>query len=232
MAAITGAFAGSRLGVTGTAIGAGIVSAISSIGAVVYEYWLERTGRSVLSRLPVSRRLAGWPTTRAGGSGGAGLHPQHRPQPIRALIGLSGVMRRRAALVIGLPVSVFVLALAVVTGAEVLRGGPLSGGDSGTTVGSLFGQPITATSSHGHGSTTAPAGPSHRRAVACRAGEPGGDRPGQRHPHGGQADHRRRGVHPAGRAARPGRSVRRARHHRPVLVDVRTSPPSMPQAQW
>jgi hypothetical protein len=51
LAAATGAFVGSRLGLTGTATGAGIVSVISSICAVVYEYSLERTGRTVLKGL-------------------------------------------------------------------------------------------------------------------------------------------------------------------------------------
>lgn len=148
LAAVTGGFVGSRLGVTGTAIGAGIVSVISSIGAVVYEYSLERTSRSVLSRLPASRRLPGWQTARAQGSDGAGL-PRQPPQPTRTPIRLPGTTRRRAALVIGLPTSLFALALAVVTGVEVLRGGPLSGGDSGTTVGSLFGQPTTAPATAG-----------------------------------------------------------------------------------
>jgi hypothetical protein len=99
MAAITGAFIGSRLGVAGTAIGAGIVSVISSVGAVVYEYWLDRTGQSVLSRLPVSRE----------------------PRATHALMRPSAAARRRAALTIVLPLRLFALALAVVTGVEVLH---------------------------------------------------------------------------------------------------------------
>ncbi|HWC84210.1 MAG TPA: hypothetical protein VG756_30000 [Pseudonocardiaceae bacterium] len=48
--------------------------------------------------------------------------------------------RPRWQLVAGLTVIAFVLSIGVVTAVELLHGGPISGGNAGTTVGSLFGE--------------------------------------------------------------------------------------------
>lgn len=61
--------------------------------------------------------------------------------------------RRRWRVLAGLTVAVFLLGMGAVTGVELLRGSPISGGSNGTTVGSLFGG-STQKSTSGSTSTT------------------------------------------------------------------------------
>ena len=65
LAAVTAAVAASYLGVTGTVIGAALVSAATTVGSAVYTHYLRRTGEKV-KRHTVARRAR----ARRGGRGG------------------------------------------------------------------------------------------------------------------------------------------------------------------
>src|SRR5882724_6879578 len=122
LAAITAAFLGSRLGVAGTVIGAGVASIVSTVAGALYQHSLDRTSRTVLSRVGHARtdsaedaELVQPPATRA--------------------------RRPRWVVAVALTALAFVIGMGAVTGVELLKNGPISGGDNGTTIGSLFGQP-------------------------------------------------------------------------------------------
>lgn len=60
LAAVVAALLGSKLGVAGTVLGAGLASVVSTLGAAVFQHWLERTGRSVrkaVAHVPVKTRV-------------------------------------------------------------------------------------------------------------------------------------------------------------------------------
>jgi hypothetical protein len=140
LAAITAAFLGSFIGITGTIVGAGIASVISSVASALYQKSLERTRhrvRSTVSQVRTRTRV-----DRPTGTEPAGVEvssPSAAPSADRK--------RLRWALVVGLTVLAFVVGMGVVTGIELLRGGPISGGDNGTTVGGLLGQPTQRSTS-------------------------------------------------------------------------------------
>ena len=145
-AAVTAAFLGSRLGVAGTLIGAGLASVISVVGGALYTTSLKATRHQVTKVLAkVDDDHVDAPRTRPGGlglppaPGAAGLaSPEPRPLPVaprRADPRSPGrrtrpVLRGVVAGVI-LSAAVFAGALVVVTGFESVTGTALSGGSAG-----------------------------------------------------------------------------------------------------
>ncbi|KAA2262408.1 hypothetical protein F0L68_14190 [Solihabitans fulvus] len=225
LAAVTAAFLGSKLGVAGTVVGAGVASVVSTIGGVLYQHSLERTKEGVRkvgakawvvksadeSDGPAADAAAG-PERDAGPRGATDLQRPavHRQRPATgrqggpaptarwqgddhrtvrwragdaetvklhrpALPGAKGLAagdeetrllrpatdeetrllspvgestdgdrparRLRWQVLVGGTVLAFLLGMGVVTGIELLRGSPLSGGNQGTTVGWLGGKP-------------------------------------------------------------------------------------------
>ncbi|HEY3606895.1 MAG TPA: hypothetical protein VGL06_05310 [Pseudonocardiaceae bacterium] len=127
LAAITAAFLGSRLGTAGTVIGAGVASIVSTVAGALYQHSLDRTSRSVRSRV-----------------GPARTDDPAAPDATDDTVSVPGrpaARRPRWIVAVALTALAFVIGMGAVTGVELLRNGPISGGDNGTTVGSLFGQP-------------------------------------------------------------------------------------------
>jgi hypothetical protein len=130
LAAITAAFLGSRLGVAGTVVGAGVASIVSTVAGALYQHSLDRTSRTVRSRVGPART--------------------DDPAAEDTVLVQPPIARRRRprwVVAAALTVLAFVIGMGAVTGVELLKNGPLSGGDNGTTVGSLFGQPTQRTTS-------------------------------------------------------------------------------------
>jgi hypothetical protein len=158
LAAVTAAFLGSTLGVAGTVIGAGVASLVSTIGSAVYQRSLDRTGTTLRSKVVEVRRHGRSPDAAASAApntaakpavaaraegepeGASAGEPQTRQTELTAAPHRQPWWRRGRALVL-LTASAFVLGMGVVTAVEMVQGGPISGGDAGTTVGHLFGQP-------------------------------------------------------------------------------------------
>jgi hypothetical protein len=163
LAAVTAAFLGSTLGVAGTVIGAGVASLVSTVGSALYQHSLDRTGstlRSKVNALRVSDEPAAAAARADSGSSAASGSGSARVSG-GTLAGFAGVLepgfagdnaptrqlrppaakrrRPRWRVLAGLTVIAFVLGMGVVTAVELLHGGPISGGNAGTTVGSLFG---------------------------------------------------------------------------------------------
>ena len=154
LAAITAAFLGSTLGVAGTVIGAGIASLVSTVGSAIYQHSLDRTGSTLRSKVGALRADSPSAASVPGASGGtlAGFTGVLEPgfagdeSPTRQLrpASVSPPDKRwrwpRWQVLTGVTVVAFVLGMGVVTAVEWLHGGPISGGNAGTTVGSLFGE--------------------------------------------------------------------------------------------
>jgi hypothetical protein len=133
LAAVTAAFLGSFIGTAGTIVGAGLASVVTTASGALYQHSLDRTRSRLRSKQD--------PATQATQP----MHPVSPPAtPVR------DTRRWRAAAL--LTTLAFVLGIGAVTGFELLKGGPISGGNNGTTVGSLFGQPTE----HPTTSTTPP----------------------------------------------------------------------------
>jgi hypothetical protein len=115
LAAITAAVLGSKLGVAGTVLGAGIASVVSTVGAALYLHSLRRTTESIRARV--------------GGAPEQGTEPRNtepeRPtrRPGWPALAAAGVLA-------------FVLGMLAITGLEWVRGEQLSGGP-GTTIGGI-----------------------------------------------------------------------------------------------
>jgi hypothetical protein len=133
LAAITAAFLGSRLGVAGTVIGAGVASIVSTVAGALYQHSLDRTSRSVRSRVTQART----------GQLDNPADPVSSTVEETVLVRPPTAPRRRPrwGVAAALTALVFVIGMGAVTGVELLKNGPISGGDNGTTIGSLFGQP-------------------------------------------------------------------------------------------
>jgi hypothetical protein len=133
LAAITAAFLGSRLGVAGTVIGAGVASIVSTVAGALYQHSLDRTGHSVRSRVTQART----------GQLDNPADPVASTVEETVLVRPPTAPRRRPrwGVAAALTALVFVIGMGAVTGVELLKNGPISGGDNGTTIGSLFGQP-------------------------------------------------------------------------------------------
>ncbi|MEO5834636.1 MAG: hypothetical protein ABIR83_14855 [Nakamurella sp.] len=135
-AAITAAVLGSRLGVAGTLIGAGLASSVSMIAAAVYSHSLaaaayrvkaarspqDGVARSVTEPIATVHQAWGELPTVA-------ITPAERPTP-EVRTPLRAWRSRWVAAGLGV-VAVCALALVAVTGIEAVRGTPLSGGSAG-----------------------------------------------------------------------------------------------------
>lgn len=175
-ASVTAAILGSRLGVAGTVLGAALASGVSIAAGAIYTHSIKAT------RHQVRRVVDRWRPDGAfvGGSGSplgnrsAAVTPEPRPvgRPRRsAPTRTSGPVRRPwwSGLAVGVVATalVFGVALALVTGIELVKGSPLSGGAAGglTVLGGGRGSdpdpgspatsPATAASSTGETSTRA-----------------------------------------------------------------------------
>lgn len=127
LAAVTGAFLASRLGVYGTVIGVGVVSLFSTIGTDIYVRSLDRTRQ-------MAARSKAW-TTALSRTGPAveDAEPPRIPgsKP-------SQWTKARILFVAAGAIASFALAFVVVTGIESVSGSSLSGGGR-TTLGELGG---------------------------------------------------------------------------------------------
>ena len=149
-AAVTAALIGSRLGVAGTLTGAAVASVVSGIGAAVYGRSLLATRRHMTKAL---RRVRPADTTRGTPAAttavpGRQPFPSGAPQPdddptviiARAArpVALAPSRSRRPLTVVlagaAAAVVIFAGSMATVTLVEKVKGGPLSGGDSGLTI--------------------------------------------------------------------------------------------------
>jgi hypothetical protein len=117
LAAITAAMLGSKLGVAGTVLGAGIASVVSTVGAALYLHSLRRTTEGIRARV--------------------GGEPEESPEPSSEPDEPERPTRRPGwpALAAG-GVLAFVLGMVAITGLEWVRGEQLSGGP-GTTIGGI-----------------------------------------------------------------------------------------------
>ncbi|MEV4733499.1 hypothetical protein [Saccharopolyspora sp. NPDC049426] len=157
LASVTAAFLGSRLGVAGTVVGAGLTSVIITIGGALYQRSIEKTREkavvaaaraSVLrQRRTQSAQVTGteeatrkiqvtglqWP------GGEAVEESSAESSGTRAVLSPPVPRRRwgRWTLVGATCAAVFAVSMLLVTGFEGLTGRPLSGGD-GTTLGKVF----------------------------------------------------------------------------------------------
>jgi hypothetical protein len=120
MAAATSAVLGSYFGAIGTVGGAAAGAAATTITTTLYQRSLERTRDTVKAR--VARKSEG--TVARGPRPRIPRHPS-------------------VAVLLGGTVLIFAVGLAVVTAVEWVKGSPLSGGDSGTSVGRVIApQPV------------------------------------------------------------------------------------------
>lgn len=121
LAAATAAALSSGLGVAGTIAGAAVISMVTAVAGALYTQSLRRTrerARAAAALIAIRRRGAEAPDL-----------------PVRAPVGIA--LRPRT--VIASVLVVFTLALAAITGFEMVTGHPLSGGSAGTTLGELTG---------------------------------------------------------------------------------------------
>jgi hypothetical protein len=153
---VTAAGVGAVLGgAGGTVAGAGIAAVVTTVGDAVYQRSLERTRDVVRTRLhsrrPTGSGAAADPDAEAttaldGPTVVLGAEDGEAPSP-------GGPPWRRYALLVATGLLIFLVALLAITGIERIKGSPLSGGERGTSVGSVFGggeAPTTTTT------TTAP----------------------------------------------------------------------------
>lgn len=125
LAAATAAALSSGLGVAGTIAGAAVISMVTAVAGALYTQSLRRTrerARTAAALIAVRRRGTEAPDLP--------VRPPVRP-PVRIAL--------RPRTVIASVLVVFTLALAAITGFEMVTGHPLSGGSAGTTLGELTG---------------------------------------------------------------------------------------------
>ncbi|MEO3975667.1 hypothetical protein [Streptomyces sp. CAU 1734] len=167
LAAVAAAVLASRLGVYGTIIGAGVVSVVATCGGSVFQHMFSRTGEQLkVSRVrtpapaaapgPVPERAAG--RTESGEFGPAATHGTR----------FRGARRPLAAAAV-----VFGVAMAGITGYELLSDSGLSGG-RGTTVGSA----VRGGDDGGGSGTTGPDGGGERNHRTEEEEGPSGGEPG------------------------------------------------------
>lgn len=132
LAAITAAFLGSRLGVYGTVIGAGILSLVTTVGGEFYLRSLERTKQAAkrTKEVALARTMRVDPVDPVGDASASAA--EDGPPPAR---------RVRWPVLAGGAVVAFVLGMAAVTGIEALTGSSLSGERGGTVSNVLGGSP-------------------------------------------------------------------------------------------
>jgi hypothetical protein len=142
-AAITAAAVGAVLGgAGGTIVGAGLAAIVTTVGSALYQRSLERTRDVVRTRIHPRRPTHGGtstdppvrdataaldgPTVVLGAEDGDAPGTGGRPWRRYALLAATGLL-------------VFLVALLAITGIERVKGSPLSGGERGTSVGTMFG---------------------------------------------------------------------------------------------
>jgi hypothetical protein len=174
LAAVVGALMASLLGVHGTIVGAAVVSTSATTGAALFQHLFHRTGEGIRGRMPVGERAV-----------------QTFDPPADALVRKPRGWKTYA-LTTGL---VFVLAMGVVTAAELIAGKPvaavvrnepgsgtsLGGGSTGTPSPSTSGTPTPDASTDVAPPTGAPASastgpsasPDDPSATASRTPSPG-----------------------------------------------------------
>ncbi len=129
-AAVTAAFLGSRLGVAGTLIGAGMASLISVVGGAIYTNSLKATRRRVAKVLVAVRSQD--EQSRTGSPAAIGRVPARPAATTRPRAARTRRPGLRVVLVGGLvSAAVFAGALVVVTGYETVSGSAISSGKAG-----------------------------------------------------------------------------------------------------
>lgn len=131
LAAVTAAFLGSRLGVYGTVVGAGVVSLATTVGGEFYLRSLERTKQA-------AKRTKDVALTR---TARATVDDPADADDARGTEGPPAGRRVRWPVLAGGAVVVFVLGMGVVTGIEALTGSSFSGERGGTVSNVLGGRP-------------------------------------------------------------------------------------------
>lgn len=163
LASVTAAFLGSRLGVAGTVVGAGLTSVIITIGGALYQRSIEKTREKAVvaaARASVLRQRKTQSTQVSGTEeatrkiqvtglqwpGGEAVEEPAAERSCTRTVLSPPVPRRRWGrwtLVGATCAAVFAVSMLLVTGFEGLTGRPLSGGD-GTTLGRVL-QPAPRT---------------------------------------------------------------------------------------
>ncbi|NHC12537.1 hypothetical protein [Motilibacter deserti] len=146
MAAVSASVASSFLGVAGTVVGAGVMSVVATVGSAVYSRSLRRGQEQIVRTLrrPAMDPDEGTVSTRVMPAvTGDGLSPDDAA-PAVDTTGQGGLSRRAWLTIAGVALTVFLVAMTVVTSFEAIAGRPLSslfGNDSpsGTSVGRLVG---------------------------------------------------------------------------------------------
>jgi len=143
-AAVTAAVVGSAFGADGTVVGAAVGSVISAVAAVAYERSLDRTRQVVVARV----RRPGDPATAVTQVISTEV-TQVIPAPPTAgharvvppVVPVRSPRRIRLPLLAGATAVIFLVGLLVVTGIELLTGGPVLSSDTedGTSVGRVLG---------------------------------------------------------------------------------------------
>jgi hypothetical protein len=112
-ATVTATVASSYFGVGGTLIGAGAVSVLSTVGATVYQRFLDRGKARLAARLPVRVLAGGRGPAGSGGENSTSARTGGRPWP-------------RWYVLCGAAAGIFVAVMGVVTTFELVTGKPLS----------------------------------------------------------------------------------------------------------
>ena len=149
-AAVTAAVIGSRLGVAGTLTGAALASVVSGVGAAVYGHSLLVTRRHMTKALGLVRPADTTPATPAATAAAPGRRPSHPGTPgpdddptvvipragQPAALAPSRSRRPSTVVLAGAAAAAVIFAgsMATVTLVERVKGGPLSGGNSGLTI--------------------------------------------------------------------------------------------------
>lgn len=209
LAAVAAAFLGSRLGVYGTVLGAGLISAVTTVGSEVFVRSVDRTKAAARSRAVPPARRRGRGTTGSEGRADpdATVPTMTLPTDASVASGWRGVVsgggrgprsgrsgaawwKRRAPVLVATSAVAFVIGILAVTGYEEATGRALSG-DDGTSVGGLFrdpgpdrdpGSPGADHDGPGTGVDDGPDGPSGPDVRDGQDGAPEGDRDGSATP--------------------------------------------------
>jgi hypothetical protein len=123
-ATVTATVAASYFGVGGTLIGAGAVSVLSTVGATIYQHFLDRGKEQIVAKIParVAARESGG-AARAGGEDG----DSGDPAPIGAAAGSMGSRPwPKWYVLISAAAGVFLAVMGFVTAFELFTGRPLS----------------------------------------------------------------------------------------------------------
>ncbi|WP_345413840.1 hypothetical protein [Pseudonocardia xishanensis] len=139
-AAATSAVFGSYFGAAGTVAGAALGSVVTTLAATMYQRSLDRTREIALQKVRLPGRgdtrvlaepvdpLATIPLQR-GSTGSPMLAPVLPSAPKRARL-----TRKRVVVALVSTVAAFLIGLLAITGVEWIKGSPISGGESGTSV--------------------------------------------------------------------------------------------------